>query len=456
MPADLHFLPKEMVDELRRGVDGLECADCGARIVSHYDADGLAAAGILSLALGRRGLPFQTTILKGLSRESVDDLKEEEAKIIIFADMGCGNIDDIEELDSRCIVLDHHVPRRTSEKVLQINPHFHEMDGAIEISGSTMAFLFALAMDKNNWDLVPISLAGSIGDKQHYGGFKGVNSVILAEALEKGLVEKRPALLLDGDTVLDAIASSFDPFFVGLSGDEGGTLAFLDGLGLDPEAAINDLAPEKTRHLSSALALRLLSQGAREENVENLYGDLYWAPDWNIHVQQVAMYANACGRMDDTGTGVTICMGDKEAIAEGKKVHLEHVQRLCAEMAKVMSDGLHPMDNLQFFYNDSSELSGTLAGTGMLYFFDQSKPTFGIAAEGETARVSTRGTAYLVSKGLDLSAVCRVTAESVGGQGGGHPVASGASFPKGKEDAFLKMADEMIGEQLAPKDDEEK
>src|SRR5439155_415907 len=48
----------------------------------------------------------------------------------------------------------------------------------------------------------------------------------------------------------------------------------------------------------------------------------------------------------------------------------------------------------------------------------------------------------------------REAASQLGGDGGGHNIASGASIPKGKEEKFLTLVDEIVGRQLAPKPEE--
>jgi nanoRNase/pAp phosphatase (c-di-AMP/oligoRNAs hydrolase) len=45
----------------------------------------------------------------------------------------------------------------------------------------------------------------------------------------------------------------------------------------------------------------------------------------------------------------------------------------------------------------------------------------------------------------------REAASRVGGQGGGHAVASGATVPKGREQEFLRLLDETLVKQMAPK-----
>jgi RecJ-like exonuclease len=53
-----------------------------------------------------------------------------------------------------------------------------------------------------------------------------------------------------------------------------------------------------------------------------------------------------------------------------------------------------------------------------------------------------------VSQGLDLSVVMREASQAVGGDGGGHDVAAGATIPTGAEEAFIEHADRVVGEQL--------
>jgi RecJ-like exonuclease len=63
-------------------------------------------------------------------------------------------------------------------------------------------------------------------------------------------------------------------------------------------------------------------------------------------------------------------------------------------------------------------------------------------------KVSARGTPGLTRRGLDLSAVMREAAAAVGGEGGGHDVAAGATVPADTEAEFVAVADRLVGEQL--------
>ncbi|MGD9963665.1 MAG: DHH family phosphoesterase, partial [Thermoplasmata archaeon] len=93
-------------------------------------------------------------------------------------------------------------------------------------------------------------------------------------------------------------------------------------------------------------------------------------------------------------------------------------------------------------------LAGAQCGLAMQYILDQAKPTIAISRVNGKIKVSTRGTKYLVSKGLDLSSGLKRAAEKVGGNGGGHSVAAGATIPESKLDEFLSILDEVVGNQM--------
>ncbi len=84
----------------------------------------------------------------------------------------------------------------------------------------------------------------------------------------------------------------------------------------------------------------------------------------------------------------------------------------------------------------------------MNYLVDPNRPLF-VFSKGEgVLKISGRGTLYLVGRGLDLSQVLRTAAAKVGGEGGGHRVAAGATIPAGARDEFLSEADRLVAGQL--------
>ena len=74
-------------------------------------------------------------------------------------------------------------------------------------------------------------------------------------------------------------------------------------------------------------------------------------------------------------------------------------------------------------------------------------PFANIEAE-KAAKFSGRTTEAALRKGVNLGDVMRLASEANGGKGGGHNIAAGAQVPLDKIDAFLKLADELVGRQL--------
>lgn len=440
-------LPDEFSDSLKHALKIIN-STAQLRVVSHYDADGLSAAAIMTVALSRAHKRFHLTIRKGLEPGDIDAIAKEGNEAILFLDMGSGQIEALEQLDAKAAALDHHKPIRKSKKVVQVNPHFHAIDGMTEASAATISFLLAIMMDPCNWDLSPIALAGIIGDRQHMGGMKGINQQILDSAVEKNFVVVQKGLNLTGLTIVDAIADSVDPFFVGLSGRKDNVLAFLDSMRLPPDTPMGSLDEVYRRKLTSMLSLRLMGQGCRPETVEELVTDLHWIPSMNLSASDLADLLNACGRMDHEGLGISLCMGDPEAMKLAGELRREYNKKIMEKLVKIEAEGASQMDHIQFFQASESSLSGAECGLAMQYILDQSKPTLALSVVDGKLKVSSRGTKHLVSKGLDLSAALKKAAEKFGGIGGGHAVASGATVPEGKDIEFLKAVDEVVALQL--------
>ncbi len=440
-------LPDEFSDSLKQALKIVSSAS-HLRIVSHYDADGLSAAAVMTVALHRARRQFHITIRKGLEPGDIEAIAKEGNEAVLFLDMGSGQIDALEQLDAKTAALDHHKPTRRSKKVVQVNPHFHGIDGMSEASAATVSFLMAIMMDECNWDLSPIAIAGVIGDRQHMGGMRGINLQILDAAVERRLVAVQKGLNLQGATIAEAIADSVDPYFIGLSGRKDNVLAFLDSMRLPPDTPMGDLDEVYRRRLTSMLSLRLMGQGCRPETVEELVTDVHWIPSLELSASDLADLLNACGRMDHEGLGISVCTGDGEAIRQAGELRREYNSKIMERLMRIEVEGASQMDHIQYFTAPDPSLAGAQCGLAMQYILDQSKPTLALSVVGGKLKVSSRGTKYLVSKGLDLSAALKKAAEKLGGVGGGHAVAAGATVKEGTDHELLKAVDEIVALQL--------
>lgn len=440
-------LPDEFSDALKHAAKLVNSASF-LRVISHYDADGLAAASIIVRALTRSKRQFHLTISRSLDKEVLESIAKEGNEAVLFLDMGSGQIEGLETLEAKVASLDHHKPIRKSKRVVQANPHFFGLDGMTEACASTVSFLLAVMLDPCNWELSPIAIAGMIGDRQHMGGMKSVNQQILDYAREKKYIEVQRGLNLKGTTIADAIADSADPYFVGLSGRKENVLAFLESMHVNPEHPMGSLDDVHRRKLTSMLSLRLMGQGCRPETVEELVSDIHWIPSMNITASDLADLLNACGRMNHEGVGIAMCMGDGESLARAAELRREYNGKILGRLMEIESKGASQKSHIQYFDAPDPSLAGAQCGLAMQYILDQSKPTLALSRVKGSLKISSRGTKHLISKGLDLSAALKKAAEKFGGIGGGHAVAAGATVDEGKQDEFLEAVDEIVGLQL--------
>ncbi len=440
-------LPDEFSDSLKHALKIVSSAGF-LRVISHHDADGIAAAAIITGALSRARKQFHLSITKGLDDDIIEGLAKEGNEAILFLDMGSGQIEGLEHLEAKVAVLDHHKPIRKSKKIVQVNPHFQNIDGMTEACASSLSILLSIMIDPCNWDMSPIAIAGIIGDRQHMGGMRGINQQIMDYAVEKEFISVQRGLNLKGPSIADAIADSVDPYFVGLSGRKDNVLAFLDSMKLNPATPLGALDEVYRRKLTSMLSLRLMGQGCRPETVEELVSEIHWIPSMSMSAMDLADLLNACGRMEHEGVGIALCMHDEDALALAGDLRREYNRKIMEKLMAIESEGVSQLPHLQYFTAEDASLAGAEAGLAMQYILDQSKPTLALSGVAGKVKVSSRGTKYLVSKGLDLSAALKKGSEKVGGIGGGHAVAAGATIAEGKQDEFLKAVEELIALQL--------
>lgn len=422
-----------------------------ARVISHYDADGVTAASIMISCLKRAGIAVHATIMKSLDAAAVAKIAEETNPLVIFLDMGSGQIESVERMNSKAVVLDHHKPLRESKTVVQVNPHFFEMDGMHDVSASGLAFILATAIDEENWSSAPLAMTGMLGDMQNLGGYSSINSSIIDGAVSRGLVSRGNGPRLAGDDILTMVVNSTNPYLRGLSGRKESVAEMLSSAGLEPNAKYADMDEPARRKLMSLLTLRLLSQGCSSEAIEQISGEQFLLTDGGLKglkVDDMVDLVNACGRMGQSGIGIATCLGDSVALQEAQKFRADYTNSLLVEIRAIEDGAFENRESIQVVRPHRSSLAGAVCGISMQYLLDQSKPTIAISRVEGSAKISSRGTLDLVAKGLDLSESMKACAEPLGGVGGGHKVAAGATVPLVREDDFLKSLDEATCKQL--------
>ena len=96
------------------------------RIISHNDADGISAAGVMCNAIAKENGKFHVTIIPRLKDEVLSKFLKEKYKLFVFCDMGSANLRGISRLKGDVIIADHHQTDPTtklSDNIVHVNPH---------------------------------------------------------------------------------------------------------------------------------------------------------------------------------------------------------------------------------------------------------------------------------------------------------------------------------------------
>ncbi|VUT24717.1 MAG: DHHA1 domain protein [Candidatus Methanolliviera sp. GoM_asphalt] len=432
---------EELIERSERAARLIEDYKGRVHIFSHNDADGIAAAGILCNALLRKKRCFQVSILKSFRESVLEDVFDDE--LVVFCDMGSNNIRELEGYGRKMIVLDHHIPHESvnAEDILHVNPHLVGMDGGKELSASGVSYLVARALGDNK-DLSYLALVGALGDKQE---MIGGNRSIRDEALANDIIEIKKGAKIGGEDLLDGLTYSVDPYF-DFSGEEDKVKEFLNELNIGGE--IFSLSEEEMRVLCDALTLKLVKH-ASPDAIRSFVGEIYSIRGGGVKNLLFLMdLLNSCGKMGKSGLALSLCLKDLSVMEEAKKCLMDFKIRIITEL-KDLKKRLKRGDNLQYMKIENKGVTGEIASSIIRYI----SPDLPILVLNEDKkenkiRVSARGTDKLIDDGLDLSITMKISAEKVGGSGGGHKIASGASIPTGKEEKFLEIADAMIGKQI--------
>lgn len=420
------------------------------RVISHYDADGITSAGIICTMLHRKGYDFHASLMRNPFTKGLERVKQEENELVIFSDMGSGQIDAIEQFGCKAIIIDHHQYLKTevNKDVIQINANLCGIDGNYEACGATLCFSLAKTLDPGNMDLVPLALAGAMGDKQYIGGIRGFNKTILDEALKKDILKESTGIKLYGDSLFDGLYYSVDPYYTGLSGCKEEIHKLLERLHLDKNVRIEDVDIEKKKQFQSFLIFKLIKNGCQKNILDTVIRPRYRSDMLQCELELFADLLDACGKGGDRGLGLMVCLNDKKAFDEALGLEKEYKQRILDELLQLEKDGVKEKKSFRYFYSKDSSLGGVVGGTATNFILDREKPLISLVRKKDELHVSCRGNQYLVSMGLDLGFAMKEAAAELDGHGGGHKIAAGATINIEKKEEFLEIVDKKIAGQL--------
>jgi RecJ-like exonuclease len=456
-------------------------------LASHIDADGLTSAAIATTALMRAGIPVETVFEKQLDGTAIERIAARNEGTVLFTDFGSGQLDRISKHmaagDFEAVIADHHQPATPedchadavydtdgyADFDAHCNPLVVGINGASELSGAGAAYALSRALEvDDNRDLAALAVVGAVGDMQAVGGeLHGANREIVVEGIDAGVLTEGTDIALYGKQTRPLpklLEYATEVPIPGISNDHAGSITFLEELGVDLKRHDEwrtwaDLSDDERQTVASALVQRGITRGVPAEKIESLIGTTYTltAEPQGTELRDASEFStllNATARYERADVGLAVCLGERdEPLDEARRLLSEHRRNLSEGLELLKERGITHADNVQYF--DAGDairetIVGIVAGMALgTDGVDSDKPIIAFADGDDERKVSARATGPLVGQGVDLSVVMSEAAQSVGGDGGGHDIAAGATVPVDTESAFIDAADDIVARQLS-------
>ena len=209
-----------------------------------------------------------------------------------------------------------------------------------------------------------------------------------------------------------------------------------------------DLTQEEKQSIIESIS-RFVQGDNATQVMEELIGYTYTFPreekrSFLRDGREFSTMLNSCGRINRSGVGIAICMGDRNTmLQEGEKI-LSEYRSMIREYMNVLTNERWRTSNLEncVMVNAQGLVPETMTGTISSLIAGSPKNSGKIVilrtdgSEG-TIKFSSRKSASCKSS-INLSQLMRGGAEQFDGIGGGHEAAAGAKITKDKLDGFLK------------------
>ncbi len=469
---DFPGVPAPLLERARRAADWLqERAEAGQRVtvVHHIDADGVTAGAVALRALERAGLPHDSVAAKSLDTVHLDALHKGGHEALWFCDFGSTAYMHFQDVPR--LVCDHHelVRDGTEEDFPHVNPLLDDHSGS-EVSGAGCAFLVAHALDADNLDLLPTALVGAAADLQDRapgadGGFTGTNAALLEAGVAAGLLEVEADLGWFGPEtrpLTKFLGYASEPTVPTVTGDRRQAEALLRDLDVplsdDGERTWSGLTPDERRRVRSAIVERWLDCGAEPADVDGLWRPVVRiaaeAPGTPVReLREFGTLLNSTARYGEPEVGLRVAAGDRgEAYEKALELRAGHRRHLASSVSAFVDAGVTEEAAIQWCHV-GDRVRDTVVGIVCGMALDglglrRDRPLLGLAYtdDGRT-KVSSRAPSELQGR-VDLATAMREGAAAVGGQGGGHKGAAGATIPRDAEAAFLARVDAIVADQL--------
>ena len=429
-------------------------------VTTHIDCDGLTSGSIITKALIRAGANCTVRTSKEFSKNVLESFKTDSRDFHVVTDLGGGFANELDKtLGDNWIVLDHHqIPDEELDNPNVINSWKYGIDGGADICSGGMAYLASEALDERNSDLSALAIVSALGDRQDQGerkSFTGKNFEIANTAKELGLVEIDLDLLLVGREtrpLADALAFTSQPFIEGLTWNREASFSLLKSSGVNLKEEGRWRVPAELNEEEKRQVIESITKYASGKNATELMSELigytYTFPREDNRSflrdgREFSTMLNSCGRINRSGVGMAVCMGDRNKILREAETILTDYRKMIREYMNILSNERWRISESEtcVMVNGEDIVPETMTGTISSLIAGSPKNSGKIVilrtkAEENTIKFSSRKS-FGCTSNINLSEIMRNGAEKFDGIGGGHNAAAGAKITKDKLDEFL-------------------
>lgn len=442
-------------------------------LVAHWDADGIAAGSSLASALMQKGIPFRLRFVDSISEQLLEQLSKEGLPTV-FLDLGSGYLEEISlRIKEKVAVLDHHQPSGSSASVVHLNPMNFGFDGSRDLSGAGVSYFVSKHITREADSSCILAIVGALADlqdKNERRELRGLNSIIVNDAEEHGLIKVEDDFVFFGREtrpISKAIAST--PFIQipGLTGNETAVINLLRSLSINFEEngrirTLAELSTEEKHKLLAGILQVMIDVGLTlPEDEFPLIGKVYtlvkedkWSPTRDA--REFSFLLNSLGRMGAFDVALKLSLGYRgEVLEKAIEISKEYTNSIQSAITQTLSlpGAIQETKSLIVIRGEGiinpnivSPISTMIAG-GPIYKEDKMLVVVSNQNQDEL-RISVRISSKLVEKGINAGKIVESVAKKLGGTGGGHNVAAGATIPRKKLVKFLEEVESLLDEKL--------
>ena len=455
----------KLLNDIRDLAEDIRRAEEPIIVLTHYDGDGLCA-GAATLRylykLGKYALIRSTHTLNNIILEEFFEL---HAKTYIIQDMGSGDLNQIYNIwmskgtsGSKLYVIDHHkilageVLSRIleNESIRILNPELYGLDGGkIGCTSILTSLIGYYGLNEEDVYMLEIGLIGSTSDMQLQNEVYSINKHLLDLAVKRDVVEVRDEFIFFTNRklpIFKAIVWNLVPYIPGFSGRDDVGLNIVRKAGIRIRRrdgsfmTVEDLNDEERERLLGIILQYVSSLGIQGIKSDDFITRTYILKlEDNPYLKTTVDFSNlvsACGRMDREAIGIVLAAGARGEVLEEALKIFEERRRILSKYLEYAESNIRVLDGLIAVIDFRGlefnvKFSGTISTifSRALPYLDKIIIVLAEDPIDKSIKISARAPKELVSKGFNLAIVMKKLADLLGGRGGGHNVAAGASIP---------------------------